>query len=292
MNTQQLKCFLFVADRLNFTKAAEDLYLSVPTVTHHIKCLEDELQTKLFFRTSRIVRLTDAGNIFYKDAKEIFEKIIVSQKHLKHITDENITLFKIGCSSNYELDSLAGCLTKMHQEFPHIHCQIFVNDAFNLRHLFENRQLDLVISSRDTMKDMKPCYFKKITAYRHYAIVPAGHPLSHKTELALEDLKNYCLITLHPRFIPFHSGNILQEYLALHSQAHADIICENDAVSILMAQCGYGVSVLPGYYIPAALKDLAAIPIIDSEPKDYGITYHSKENHIKYFLENYSFPEK
>lgn len=43
MNTQQLRCFLMVADKLNFTKAAQALYFSVPTVTHHIQNLESEL---------------------------------------------------------------------------------------------------------------------------------------------------------------------------------------------------------------------------------------------------------
>ena len=53
MNTQQLECFIHVADKLNFTKAAEELYLSTPTVTHHIKSLEEELGAQLFYRTSK-----------------------------------------------------------------------------------------------------------------------------------------------------------------------------------------------------------------------------------------------
>ena len=46
MNTQQLLCFVCVADRLNFTKAAEELFLSPPTVTHHIQTLEAEVKEK------------------------------------------------------------------------------------------------------------------------------------------------------------------------------------------------------------------------------------------------------
>ena len=65
MNSQQLQCFLCVADKLNFTKASEELYLSTPTVTHHIKNLEEELNTLLFIRTSRMVKLTEAGTMFY-----------------------------------------------------------------------------------------------------------------------------------------------------------------------------------------------------------------------------------
>lgn len=54
MNTQQLRCFVCVAEYLNFTKAANELYLTVPTVTHHVQSLEEELGTKLFERTSRM----------------------------------------------------------------------------------------------------------------------------------------------------------------------------------------------------------------------------------------------
>ena len=61
MNLQQLQCFIHVAERLNFSKAAESLYLSVPTVTHHIKSLEEEVKTQLFYRSSRVVKLTANG---------------------------------------------------------------------------------------------------------------------------------------------------------------------------------------------------------------------------------------
>ena len=43
MTTQQLECFIRVADKLNFTKAAQEMFLTTPTVTHHIKSLEEEL---------------------------------------------------------------------------------------------------------------------------------------------------------------------------------------------------------------------------------------------------------
>ncbi len=89
MNSQQLQCFLCVADKLNFTKASEELYLSTPTVTHHIKNLEEELNTLLFIRTSRMVKLTEAGTMFYNDAKEIMSKIEVAEKRIKKMTKQN-----------------------------------------------------------------------------------------------------------------------------------------------------------------------------------------------------------
>ena len=47
MNTQQLECFVRIADKLNFTKVAEELYITAPAVAHHIINLE-ELNTSLF----------------------------------------------------------------------------------------------------------------------------------------------------------------------------------------------------------------------------------------------------
>lgn len=71
MNSQELKCFVVAADRLNFTRAAKELYVTPPTVTHHIQHLENELGVKLFIRDSKSVQLTTAGEIFYHDAHDI-----------------------------------------------------------------------------------------------------------------------------------------------------------------------------------------------------------------------------
>ena len=61
MNTTQLECFLAVANCLNFSRAAEQLRLTQPAVSHQISTLEDELGVKLFKRTSKSVRLTQEG---------------------------------------------------------------------------------------------------------------------------------------------------------------------------------------------------------------------------------------
>lgn len=64
MNSQELKCFVVAADRLNFTRAAKELYVTPPTVTHHIQHLEEELGVKLFIRDSKSVQLTTAVKSF------------------------------------------------------------------------------------------------------------------------------------------------------------------------------------------------------------------------------------
>ena len=103
MNTQQLECFVRVAEKLNFTKAAEELYISTPAVTHQIKKLEEELNTTLFIRTSKMVKLTETGALFYGEAKDILQKMVMAEKKVQKIASQNLAILRIGCSSQVEL---------------------------------------------------------------------------------------------------------------------------------------------------------------------------------------------
>ena len=71
MNQKQLEIFVNLAETLNFTRTAEQLYLAQTTVSLQIRGLEEELQVKLFDRTSRNVKLTYAGSVFRGRARDI-----------------------------------------------------------------------------------------------------------------------------------------------------------------------------------------------------------------------------
>ena len=70
MNTMQLSCFVEVASTLSFSKAAEHLHVSQPTVSHQVRSLESELGCSLLVRSTRTVRLTDEGFTFISYAHE------------------------------------------------------------------------------------------------------------------------------------------------------------------------------------------------------------------------------
>ena len=68
-----------VSNFLNFSRAAEQLRITQPAVSHQINTLEDELGVKLFYRTSKRVRLTQAGHLFSQYAREILSLSRMSQ---------------------------------------------------------------------------------------------------------------------------------------------------------------------------------------------------------------------
>jgi len=71
MDIRQLETFVHVANLKSFSKAADKLYITQPTVTNHIQNLEKELDTILINRSGKNISLTDAGNLFYKYAINI-----------------------------------------------------------------------------------------------------------------------------------------------------------------------------------------------------------------------------
>ncbi len=294
MNTIQLECFVHVAEKLNFTKAAEALYITTPAVTHHIKKLEEELEAVLFIRTSKMVKLTEAGSLFYSEAKSILEKMDIAEKKVKNLTNSKLTSLKIGCTSEIELKQFEHALKKLHQEFPLVYPEIIINDYAQLKSLFHNKQLDLIIATKEMIKDIHDCNFKTIKNIKTYGLVSSDSVLASKTELDFRDLEghdDFFLITLHPRLIPFQFGNKLQELIALHSQDHFHILCENTYSAVLLAKCGYGISILPEIYLPKNLTNCTIIPFTNEQSLiSYGIAYqkNQEEKHVKKFI-NYLF---
>ena len=70
-----LKTFETAARHLSFTKAAEEMYVTQAAISHQIKALEDHLGLKLFMRKNRSLLLTEEGQGYFLDIKEIFLQI-------------------------------------------------------------------------------------------------------------------------------------------------------------------------------------------------------------------------
>ena len=70
----QLRCFVAVAEELNFSRAAERMNMTQPPLSRQIKLLEERLNLVLFDRNNRHVRLTSAGDSFYRSAVDIIQR--------------------------------------------------------------------------------------------------------------------------------------------------------------------------------------------------------------------------
>ena len=87
MHFKQLEAFVNVIKFKSFSKAAEEIYLSQPTISAHISALENEFGTKLIIRSTKEVYPSKAGKVFYEYASEMLkmrDKAILSVKSSYH----------------------------------------------------------------------------------------------------------------------------------------------------------------------------------------------------------------
>ena len=287
MNTQELKCFLRVAERMNFTRAAEELYLTPPTVTHHIQKLEEALGVKLFRRDSKSVRLTIEGEAFYQDARDIMMRIEVAYSHLNNIKESKHTLLRIGCITAEETDYLSEPLSKLREMHPSVEPRIIISDFSRHLKMLKDDNLDIILGTRDMISDKEDFIFTPLYTCLTNAIFNDDFSVSsNNDEVSLHDIENFPIVALYSKNIPLQPNDAIDKFLTT-SQKPLQIIRQEDASAVIaLASSGYGVGILPEYAISKYTKTtLHHLKIKEGPSIEYGLIHlsGSKNPYIKEF---------
>lgn len=120
MDFRQLETFVSVVKLKSFSKAAENLYITQPTVSNHISSLEKELNTILVNRTNKNLTLTTAGTLLYEHAVEIINKRDNALFSLNHFKGKIEGILEISSSTIPEQYFLPELLKKFNKIYPHV----------------------------------------------------------------------------------------------------------------------------------------------------------------------------
>ena len=198
MNTMQLECFVTVAEYLNFSKAAEALKMTQPAVSHQIRSLEEELEVKLFLRTSKSVSLTQEGILFLADAHQILRTALSAGKRLRD--HAHFIPFDLGCRNHMEANLLPPVLKLLYQEFPLLRPAIRLIPFSSLLDLVENGQLQAALSIKEE-QNRASLSFRELCSAPICCICSPEHPLAAYEVLKKKPLSGN-LIACAPRQIP------------------------------------------------------------------------------------------
>ena len=191
MNTTQLECFMAVSNFLNFSRAAEQLRITQPAVSHQINSLEDELGVKLFHRTSKSVRLTQEGFLFLQYAGEILKLSALSKARLKQARATLPTRMVIGCRNMMELRFLSPALQTMRQTDSSLLPVLRLIPFDSLENLLRDGDIDVLFSFQPP--DSSRLKTRLLARCPVMCVCSPDHPLAEYDRLSKPDsYQNRC----------------------------------------------------------------------------------------------------
>jgi len=183
---RHLETFCRVADLKSFSKAADDLFLTQPTVSGHILSLEQSLSLRLFDRASREVRLTKSGEVF----REYASKILSLRKEMLNALSEfsqgirgELSLGTSTIPGEYLLPKLIGEFRKNHPSFV---ISLKISDTQEaIQYVLQDQVEFGVIGAKLNHPSL---HYEKYAEDEIIVVAPSEHPLTRKKKVDLDEL--------------------------------------------------------------------------------------------------------
>ena len=267
MNTTQLECFMAVANFLNFSRAAQQLRITQPAVSHQINTLEDELGVKLFHRTSKSVRMTQEGFQFTHYAGEILKLTDLSRARMKEAQKEAPQRLVVGCRNTGELRLLIPALDQLRREEPQLLPVLRLIPFDSLENLLVEGEIHLMFSFAGTAP--KRARYWELRRCPVCCVCAPGHHLAGEGPVHMEELRRGGKIAVcRPPICP-------EELFAVQSQAVGGrgvgevLFCDNQEVLFTLVEAGYAFGITAD--VPGSQRDdLCRRPIVNVEPLSFG----------------------
>ena len=264
LNYDLYKVFYQVAENLSFSQAAKKLYISQSAVSQNIKNLENELDTELFIRSTKKVKLTKAGKILFEHIEPAFNLIESGEESIKEINALKRGEIHIGANDTISKDFLLPYLNKFHQLFPEIQIQITNRTSSTCIELLQQNKVDLIISNLPNPKITEEMKVQKIYSFNDIFIAGNEFEEIKEQQHSLKMLKNYPLLMLEPKTT---TRKFLDSLLAeMGTEITAAIELGSVDLLIEMAKIGLGIAFVPEYCLNLDTDDLFEVKIKEKLP--------------------------
>lgn len=196
MNFQQLRYVREAVRRnLNLTEVANVLFASQSGVSKQIKDLEDELGVDIFVRRGkRLTGLTEPGKAVHR----LIERMLLDAENLRRVArqyaDEDTGHLVVATTHTQARYALPPVIRQFKEAFPKVHLALRQGSPRQIGQMLVDGEADIAIATEglDSYADILtfPCY-----SWHHVVVVPKGHPLAERTNVTLEDVADFPIIT-------------------------------------------------------------------------------------------------
>ena len=273
MLLRHLRYLLAVADHGGFTRAAEALHVSQPTLSQQIRQLEESLGVTLFDRSSRTIKATDAGAAYIECARRVLVELEAGKRALHDVRDLSRGTLRLAMTPTFMAYLVGPLVRDFAAQYPGIHLQIFELSMDDIEAGLMDDSLDVAIAFTPVRNSDIEC----IPAFTESLAVMVGreHPLydSHSV-LTVDDLAQLDFALLAPEFITRLS---VDEFFRQHGIT-PKVRIEMNSVSTLLEvlRCSPVATMLPQ---AIATEDRALRSLrVEHEPPQRGAALLRRKN--------------
>jgi LysR family cyn operon transcriptional activator len=264
---RQLETFLVLCEELHFTKAAEKINISQPSLSQQIRALENEVGIPLFDRIGKKTSLTAAGQILLKHTQNVFYELEQARVALQELQGLQRGKLTIGCLLTVASYLLPPTVLRFHQHYPAIQLSVQGLRMEEIRQgLLKNRIVFLPLS--DEALESIPLYREELAL-----AVPANHELAQEKPAPLGILQTVPTILFPDNF---YLRQLVDEHCRRQGFIPKPVLELSTLESIIhMVSQGLGVTVLPKAYLQYLNRDSIHVVSITnpSLTREIGIVY-------------------
>lgn len=196
MDTTNLNYFIHAARHLNFTKAARECFISQTAMSLAIARMEKDLGFTLFERNNRSMRLTPAGEAYLEWATSTLKSHETVLHTCRMLNSGYSDVLKIGFSTYFEALHVSDLIRRFSQDHPSISVEQRILPLSALKNAIITGEIDAVIVFENILVDVEELVSITIEQTKLYPVISSSHPLSHKSILTGQELKDYDLVYL------------------------------------------------------------------------------------------------
>lgn len=271
MELRVLNYFLAIAREENFTRAAEQLHVTQPTLSRQIADLEQELGVKLFIRSNHNIVLTEDGMILKRRAQEILSLADKTKRDFLYKGENLEGVISVGSGEFLSTRILTDCIAQFREKHPPVHFEIYSGNAGNIRDHIERGLLDVGLMSEPI--DIRKYDFITMPVKEQWgALVSNDSPLAEKEFLRPQDLVDIPLISAVGEFMESNVGKWLGEYAAQVNIIAKGNLLYNEA---MLAQSNIGAVI--GIRLNCRYDGLQFIPFSPALTNDTALAWKKEQ---------------
>lgn len=263
VDIRQLEYFVAVAEQESFTKAAANVHLSQPALSKIVKNLEEELKVELFDRSTRKLKLTDAGEIVYQEALKLTASLTDLTLRLDNLMNSPTGTIRIGIPPLIGTLFFPSIARSFHNQYPKISLELVEFGAKKLVEFVEEEKVDIAII-------VLPVNNPKFEIYpfiqEEFAFFCAKtHKFANRTSLSLKELSEEKFILFSKQFT-LHDRIIWECVNAGFTPSVPYESSQWDLISELVVE-EFGIAILPqSIYSKMNHDKITMVPLVNPTP--------------------------